>query len=162
MDTPRHSSRADNATVLARIQEVRGLLDKQEQTQQRLLTHLASHEAVANDQSHALVRIEEGLKAQDRSGQSLLTTARNAFGAIIQVKGMLTDLAEKVIQLQVVLSNSIYVRGLDPTTNLPITLEDALGTYLTLPEDWIDDWEVSCSLDIALLFVVHANTKTRT
>ncbi len=137
-----HSLRADNATVLARIDEVRALLDQREQSQQTLPDYLNANSLDTRKQSEELTKIHQRLTVQERTGQTLLETAKQALSGIFQVKAILVDLAEKVIHLQVMVSNATYTRGPDPTKELPIILEDTLGSCLTLPEDWIHDWEV--------------------
>ncbi|KAK3349545.1 hypothetical protein B0T25DRAFT_482206 [Lasiosphaeria hispida] len=138
----RQSLRANNATVIARIKEVRTLLDERQQTQQALLASYQSrNEVLASHQSGHITRIHKTLDTHGASLGSILCMTRSALHGIFQVKGMLVDLAENVVNLQVLVSNPTYLRPLDPTKDLPITLEDAFGYRLTLPEEWINDWE---------------------
>jgi hypothetical protein len=115
-----------------------------------LFSYLKRHEIIANDQLVQLVTIDERLKVQEESRQTLLYAAGKAFDAINLVKDILVDLAEKVAHLQVMVSNSIYIRSLDPTKDLPVILEDSLGFCLKLPEDWIENWDVSASELVAV------------
>jgi hypothetical protein len=138
----RKSARADNATVIGRIEHVRELLAEQETHRRTLLSHLQSHEAGSKEQGERLQRIDERLKGQELSNTSIVTSVSRAFAAIVQLKGMLADVADNVVHLQVLVSNSIFIRSLDPTRDLPITFEDAMGISRPLPLEWLNDWQV--------------------
>ncbi|RYP69338.1 hypothetical protein DL771_006148 [Monosporascus sp. 5C6A] len=100
-----------------------------------------SHETIVKEQTQQLAGINQRLDTQEESRGMLLDIVGKTSNAIIQVKEMLVDVAEKVAYLHIMVSNAIYIRGLDPTKDLPIILEDALGISLPLPENWLEDWE---------------------
>lgn len=61
---------------------------------------------------------------------------------------MVTQVAQLVTNLQSQMAQAPLTRTLDPTFNMPIYFEDALGTTLEIPVAWIHDWDVSeLSLD---------------
>ncbi len=111
-----------------------------------MLLHLKTHEAAGNEHSQQLVNCFKRLDIQDQSQETLLATVKQAFGAIIEVKDILVSVAQNVVQVQVMVSNMACIRTLDPTKELPITLEDALGFHVPLPMEFFGnelDWEVS-------------------
>ncbi|UPK95737.1 hypothetical protein LCI18_006672 [Fusarium solani-melongenae] len=81
---------------------------------------------------------------------SLLTTlaarrrAADTFYGMLEVKALLFQMSQTVINLQVMASHSMFLRPLDPTKELPVILEDALGNELPIPAQWLDslEWEV--------------------
>lgn len=90
----------------------------------------------------------EGLAEQ--GSQRLLTLNQAAEGsatctseAVVLNQQILCQLAEDVRHVKYQLTNSPPRGALDPTRELPVILEDALGFQLTVPMDWIDTWDVS-------------------
>jgi hypothetical protein len=140
----RHSSRASNATLLARIEEVREELRRQEQRHEDLLRRLDKQESEV-DRTLRIAKINEQLGVQEASDDVLLALAKSALGSFDQVKGALLGIGSTVGYVQVMVSNTMYLRSLDPTKELPVNLEDALGHTLPLPKEWLEDWDWAVS-----------------
>ncbi|EXU97164.1 hypothetical protein X797_009783 [Metarhizium robertsii] len=142
------SARVDNATVLARIDEVQRLASQARSGQGEILAFLKKHRAANEDQGHKQIQklgeVCRQLDVQEKGGRAILAVARDAFRGIIEVKKLLAQVSQNVIDLQVVASNSIFIRPLDPTRGVPVILEDALGRSLEIRAQWIDtlEWEV--------------------
>ncbi|KAK8929294.1 hypothetical protein VCV18_001956 [Metarhizium anisopliae] len=142
------SARVDNATVLARIDEVQRLASQTRSGQGEILAFLKKHRAANEDQGHKQIQklgeVSRQLDVQEKGGRAILAVAKDAFRGIIEVKKLLAQVSQNVIDLQVVASNSICIRPLDPTRGVPVILEDALGRSLEIPAQWIDtlEWEV--------------------
>ncbi|KID65919.1 hypothetical protein MAN_05578, partial [Metarhizium hybridum] len=142
------SARVDNATVLARIDEVQRLASQARSGQGEILAFLKKHRAANEDQGHKQIEklgeVSRQLDVQEKGGRAILAVAKDAFRGIIEVKKLLAQVSENVIDLQVVASNSICIRPLDSTRGVPVILEDALGRSLEIPAQWIDtlEWEV--------------------
>lgn len=107
-------------------------------------------------QSTQLASIETGLANQARSGSQALTSIQRTLGAIIEVKAMVSQLTQSVLDLQVSISNVFFLRTLDPTRELPVILEDALGRNIPIPAEWLDslDWDA-----LQALFECHFKDK---
>lgn len=150
--------------MLARIDEVQRLASQTRSGQGEILAFLKKHRAANEDQGHKQIQklgeVSRQLDVQEKGGRAILAVAKDAFRGIIEVKKLLAQVSQNVIDLQVVASNSICIRPLDPTRGVPVILEDALGRSLEIPAQWIDtlEWEVShAEPDRLSVFSVPAN-----
>ncbi|KAH6892940.1 hypothetical protein B0T10DRAFT_481129 [Thelonectria olida] len=137
----RHSSRADNATVLARIEEVRQEFENHEQVQRTLLDYLTNHETREREQPQLLAKIDQQLAEQAISQNSIASAVLQVYNNLLHVKDLVFSLSERVTSIQVMFSNVINMRGLDPTKDLLITIEDATGVSFQISEGFLEDWE---------------------
>ena len=105
-------------------------------------------ENIAASRKHAqqLSRIEERFAAQEKTSGGLTAMMRNTYSAILELKNMLGQCIQVVIHLQYLASDHMYLRGLDPTRNKPVWLEDALGNLRVIPLEWNPDWKASTSI----------------
>jgi hypothetical protein len=137
--------------MLARIQEVKGLLSVNQETQDAIL-HLG--------QIHTseLRIVSERLAVQGGNNRETLSIVKSTFSAVREVKDLIDRACQVAVSLQVLASNSIFFRGLDPTRNLPLAAEDALGNILEIPLDLIHSWEVTGlpALVFALAYMLTA------
>jgi hypothetical protein len=140
----RASARVDNATMLARIDEVHQLVSKTCQSRQEMLDMLREQSIAGKQQVEKLDGISGQLAAQQKSSWHVLDMVRDTLSEVFEVKQLLLQVSQTVINLQFIASNSIYLRSLDPTRDQPVILEDALGNELPIPAPWLDtlEWEV--------------------
>ncbi|RSL55315.1 hypothetical protein CEP53_007124 [Fusarium sp. AF-6] len=138
----RKSARADSATLLARVAEVQDLVSKSCSSQREILDLMRQQRGASEEQVQKLNEVNQQLVKQDRSSHSILCVAGDALNAIVEVKDLLVQVSQDVINVQVVF-DSMCFRSLDPTKELPAIIEDALGRQITFQPDWIDtlNWE---------------------
>jgi hypothetical protein len=74
---------------------------------------------------------------------------------------MVFDVSEKVGSIQVMISNLRNIRCLDPTKNLLITVEDAMGAIFQISDNFFEDWEVGTPMQ-PVAGDSYANTGSRT
>lgn len=88
--------------------------------------------------------MSQQLVTQEKSSRDILRLAKDTIYSILEVKALLIQISQTVINLQAMASNSMFLRPLDPTKELPVILEDALGNELPIPAQWLDslEWEV--------------------
>jgi hypothetical protein len=70
------------------------------------------------------------------------SSATNTSEAVGLTNHMLHQVLEDIQHVKYHMSNPAPQITLDPTKELPIVLEDALGCHLTVPMDWIENWDV--------------------
>ncbi|KAI1127760.1 hypothetical protein F5Y10DRAFT_242054 [Nemania abortiva] len=131
----RHSARADSDTLLERITEVRDLVSKQERETSSIPSIIQEN---ASKQDRRLRSIEANLNTQIHHNNSLVSVVSNEFS---DLKRMITETSNNSVAQHISVSNTQYLRSLDPTRELPIWFEDALGRELKLPIEWIKDWK---------------------
>lgn len=114
-------------------------------SREEILELLRDQGRASEKQAEKLEDMGQQLAVQEKSGRDILGLAKATFCGILEVKALLVQISQTVINLQVMASRSIYLRPLDPTKELPVVLEDALGNELPLPAEWLDslEWEVS-------------------
>lgn len=145
----RKSARADNATVLARIDEVQqlgsGLGTSQEKLFKLLQGQRTANEKQAEQQLQSLDEVNQQLVAQGKRGRNILAVAKDVLCSVHEVKNLLVQVSQSVIDFQIIASNSLFIHLPDPTRELPVVLEDALGRQLEIPAQWVDvlEWEAS-------------------
>ena len=132
---------------MTRIDQIRQLISEKCQDQKAILDILQVQEVLNATQSEKLEEVSKHLVIQDRNSWDILSVAKDALSGIMEVKSLMIQLSQNVINLQIIASNPIFLRSLDPTKELPVVLEDALGRHLMIPPEWIDalDWEVRLS-----------------
>ncbi|KAK4153252.1 hypothetical protein C8A00DRAFT_15503 [Chaetomidium leptoderma] len=132
----RKSARADNATMLARVDEVKRLVSQSHEVQVAML-HLS------RDHSTQLYALGEKVEKQEETGSAVLSQAKGTFRIVLEVKEMVNQLCKTVADIQLLLSSRTITKSLDPTKNLPLIVEDALGNIMEIPLDLVHSWEVS-------------------
>ncbi|KAK8063395.1 hypothetical protein PG996_008047 [Apiospora saccharicola] len=137
--TSRHAARAENASLLANINEVKIIVAKS-QTDQQLLQGALQLQRVENSARHS--DLGRRLEAQATGLMSIMTVLIAVFRELGQVK---TLVAVVLLHLQAMMSTPLRP-GLDPTRGLPVFFEDALGEVLELPLQWLHDWNSFNSL----------------
>ncbi|KAJ2985684.1 hypothetical protein NUW58_g5402 [Xylaria curta] len=138
------SARADNVTMLARIDRVQQLVSRTCASQEEVLSLLQHQRKASEKQEEKLEEVSQQLAIQDNSSRSILAVAKDALCGILEVKDLLFQVSKNVINLQIMASNTMFIRLLDPTRELPVIIEDALGRKLPIPAQWLDslEWEV--------------------
>ncbi|KAL2674038.1 hypothetical protein Neosp_012484 [[Neocosmospora] mangrovei] len=138
------SARVDNATLCARVEEIRLLVSDTCQCRQEMLELLQAQNRSSENQTKTLENMNQQLAAQEKSGRDILGLVKDTFSGILEVKSLLLQISQTVINLQAMASHSMFLRPLDPTKELPVILEDALGNELPIPAQWLDSlqWEV--------------------
>ncbi len=146
----RNSARVDNTTLLTRIDEVRQMCGKAQKGQQDILELLEKQQieikSQAEKQIEKLHHVQDQVSEAEQNSHRILSVARDMLRGIVEVKDLLLSVSQTVTHSQITSSNGIFMRFLDPTKELPVVLEDALGRSLPIPAQWIDtlDWSVSC------------------
>ncbi|RYO92152.1 hypothetical protein DL762_001810 [Monosporascus cannonballus] len=133
----RRSARVDNATMLTRIEEVKSFLYTHQEALMRL--HM-EHAKSIQEQTQQLRKIDDRLATQDQSYGIILSWVKNTSAAILEIKEMIGRMSRDVINLQYLASNSMFFQSLDPTRDMPVVFEDALGNVINIPMAWIHDW----------------------
>lgn len=121
--------------MLARVDEIHRLVAKSEEVQEAML-HLS------RDQSTQLFALSERVKTQTEHIDTVVSQNKSRFRVILDIKDVVTQLVTVVADFRVLLSNQAITRPLDPTRNLPLIVEDALGTLVEIPLDLVHSWGV--------------------
>lgn len=95
-------------------------------------------------QEESLSVIKHQLDATETTSHTTMSLAGDALQGLLEIKNLVVSLSQTVINPQVEASHTHCMRGLDPTKELPVTLEDALGRPLEIPAQWLDtlEWNV--------------------
>lgn len=130
--------------MLARIDEVRRLVSAEASSREEMLRLLKGQHDIANRQADQLKAVNEQLVVCSRSNSDVLTSVKQSLAAVVEIKELLAQVAKVVVSFQVSASSSTFLRFLDPTKELPIVVEDALGRRLTILPEWIEflQWKV--------------------
>ncbi len=141
----RKSTRVDNATMLARIDEVQCLASAEATCREEMLRLLKEQCDTSKRQADELKAVNDQLVSHSRSNWEILTSMKQSLSAVVEIKETLAQVANVVLSAQFLASTSTFLRFMDPTTELPIIVEDALGRSLPIPVEWIDclEWNVS-------------------
>jgi hypothetical protein len=141
----RKSTRVDNATMLARIDEVQRLVSAEATCREDMLRLLNEQCHTSKRQADELKAVNDQLVSHSRSNWEILTSVKQSLSAVVEIKETLAQVANVVLDAQFLASTSTFLRLMDPTTELPIIVEDALGRSLPIPVEWIDclEWNVS-------------------
>lgn len=131
----RKSARADNITMMARVEEVKRLVS-QNQEAHELILHLSQ------DQTTQLDALTERMKKQEGNTETILSQLRGTLCAVLEIKDKVNHIFKAIIDFRLLLLNQTIPRPLDPTRNLPLIVEDALGTVMEIPLDLVHSWEV--------------------
>ncbi|KAJ3534678.1 hypothetical protein NM208_g7444 [Fusarium decemcellulare] len=139
----RKSTRVDNAILLARVDEV----SKSCAGQKEILHLIRQQRKASEEQGQKLNEVNQLLVRQDSSSRSILGAAGEALNAIVQVKDLLVQVSQDVINIRTVL-NSTCLRSTDPTNEFSVIIEDALGRPVPIPVEWLGslEWEVLYAL----------------
>ncbi|GAB1309964.1 hypothetical protein MFIFM68171_00174 [Madurella fahalii] len=144
----RKSARVDNATMLARIDEVQRLVSAEATCRKEIIRLLKEQRNTVKRQADELGGIHDELVSQSGGILEALASAKQSFTAVVEVKKTLAEVAKAVISIQALASASTCLRFIDPTKDLPVIIEDALGGLFTIPAEWVDclEWDTLYSL----------------
>ena len=131
----RKSARVDNATMLARINEVEHLVSAEASSREEMLRLLQAQHDMASQHTHELKAVNGQLVAHSSSTRAVLTTVKQSPASVVEIKDTLAQIARVVVSFQVSSSASMFLRPMDPTRGLPVIIEDALGRDLTIPAE---------------------------
>lgn len=141
----RHSARVDNATLLARIDQVQKLCQAEHQQVLEFFEkqHL-EHNAQLEKQNEKLDTMHNQLCTTETNSRSLLSLAGDALQGILEVRDLVVSMSRNIISLQISATQTQCMRSLDPTKELSVILEDSLGRHIPIPAEWIDtlEWSV--------------------
>ncbi|KAM3534343.1 hypothetical protein MY4038_002441 [Beauveria bassiana] len=149
----RNSARVDNATLVARIGEVQNLCqDEHKQVLELFEKQKLDYNTQFEKQTEQLNAMQIELGTAQQNGCTLLSMARDAVQGILEVKDLLISMSQAVISLQISATQTQYMRQLDPTRELSVTLEDSLGRQIPIPAEWLDtlEWAALNSLLVGL------------
>ncbi|KAJ6789712.1 hypothetical protein PWT90_00576 [Aphanocladium album] len=133
------SARVDSATLLARIDQVQQLCQT---NHQQVLQRLAEqHEKSIEPPAESLGLIKRQLDAIETTSRTSMSMIGDVLQGVLQIKNLVFSLSKTVVNLQIMASHTHCMRGLDPTKELPVILEDALGRPLEIPAQWLDTLE---------------------
>lgn len=95
-------------------------------------------------QTEQLGAMQIQLSTVEQKGSTLLSMASDALKGILEVKDLLVSMSQAVISLQISATQTQFMRSLDPTKELSVTLEDSLGRHIPIPAEWLDtlEWAV--------------------
>ena len=84
---------------------------------------------------------------------------KDTFECAVELKDMFLNVSRAVIDLQMKLSDLMSLRALDPTKELPVIMQDALGRRFPIPPEWLNtlEWDVRCLCSFGLM---AANTRS--
>ncbi|KAL2265059.1 hypothetical protein VTJ83DRAFT_7569 [Remersonia thermophila] len=134
----RKSVRVDNDTMCARIDEVHRLVSTHVENYQELLRLLREQRRTLKNQDDQLRTANTQLAAQSGTLCDILTGVNQSLAAAIEIKNSLAEVSALVAKFQVYISSTMSLYALDPTKDLPVTIEDPLGRHCTIPSDLID------------------------
>ncbi|KAK0743119.1 hypothetical protein B0T18DRAFT_175737 [Schizothecium vesticola] len=146
--TAQKSNRVDNITLLHRVDKVRRLVAAEAESKDELLQILQEQCTSARKQEQTLNNVEEELTTTLNGVWETLASAKKTLAIAVEIKDLVTSLARLVINSQILASSSTFLRPIDHTRELPVTLEDCLGRLLTIPPEWIErlQWKTLNSL----------------
>lgn len=140
----RRSNRVDNATLLTRIDAIQRLISAETEYKEEIWRLLKKQSETVNKQEQAITVLDQKITATFTSVWEMLSSANQTLAIVIEMKGLATQLAQFVTSSQFLASTSTDLRLIDPTKDLPVTIEDALGRFHTIPSGWIEklQWTV--------------------
>jgi hypothetical protein len=133
--------------MLARIEEVQRLvLAAEASSREETLRRLEEQQTMASTHADGLKAVNDQLVANSGGIWETLRLMKQVLASILEMKETLVLVAKVVVSDQLSASSFRFFRFMDPTRELPVLLEDALGRQLTLvgPES-VDciSWRVS-------------------
>ncbi|KAJ2975276.1 hypothetical protein NQ176_g5608 [Zarea fungicola] len=138
----RKSARVDNATLLARVDQVQQICQDSHHQLLRLLEEqrlkAADH---FKEQNEKLCLVQNQISATEQTSRTLMCLAGDALKGILEVKDHVVSISQAVMRLQISASHSQCMRSLDPTRELSVILEDSLGRQIPIPSQWLDTLE---------------------
>ncbi|KAK0631300.1 hypothetical protein B0T14DRAFT_1158 [Immersiella caudata] len=120
--------RIEHASMAKKVDKV---LETQGQVEKTVTTQFTKLEGLSQQQSQQLLALDEKVNTANSKSSS----------AVDLTNSLLRRLVEDVQHVKYQMSNPLPPNALDPTKELPILLEDALGYQLVVPMDWVDSWE---------------------
>jgi hypothetical protein len=142
--------------MLSRFEEVQKLLHDQRQAQQTAVALLETQLMRSRQQiCDQLDSIHASMDRQETTTQVLLFCAKSTYNAVRSMQRMIEQIFQTVLSLHDLVSQTTYMRSLDPTKGLPVILEDALGNIRELPLDWIESWEVGVCIRTRLILLTR-------
>ncbi|KAL1841536.1 hypothetical protein VTJ49DRAFT_6965 [Mycothermus thermophilus] len=134
----RKSARVDNATMRARIDEVHHLVSAHVDNYQDLIRLLREQRCTLKNQADQLRTANTQLAAQSGTLSDILAGVKQSLAAAREIKHSLAEVAAFVANFQVYVSSTMSLYALNPTKELPVTIEDPLGRHLTIPPELTD------------------------
>lgn len=95
------------------------------------------------EQNSHIVGLENQIDGVGQTTWMILTKLKGGLAAIFEVKSMVGVIFQWVVDQRSREEYSMGLRGLDPTLNQPLILEDALGNIVEISLSLADCWEVS-------------------
>lgn len=161
----RKTALVDQATMLARIDKVQNVVAQQSHDHTKILNllrvereaskhhtkkleevkaKLAAQTVQLEAQSAQLEETKQQLVQQNQASWSMFSVAKDALSGILEVKTLLVQVSQNVVNLHAVATNASVSRALDPTFDMPVMLEDALGRQMPIPSAWLEtiQWDV--------------------
>ncbi len=132
--------------MLARVDQIKRLVAQNYDVQEAILRLSQDQNTQLFTLAESMKRHEEAvtkmLQKQDENSGAILSQMTTGLGILLEVKGILNQVCAAVVDVRVFLSTYSITRTLDPTKNLPLVVEDALGNVIEFPLDLIHSWEV--------------------
>ncbi|KXX74530.1 hypothetical protein MMYC01_209032 [Madurella mycetomatis] len=116
------SARADKAAMMARVDEVKRLLSQNQDVQEAALR-------LSQDRTTQLYALSKRMKKQEGDIWVILFQVKPTFSAVLGIRDMVSQVYQAVIGLQAL----VISHSLDPTKDLPLIVEDALGNTIRIP-----------------------------
>ena len=162
----RKTAIVDQATMLARIDEVQEVVARYSYDQTKILNllkvereaskrhtrqleevkaKLAAQNEQLESQSQQLEAAKQQLVQHNQTSWSILSVAKDALSGILEVKTMLYEVSQTVVSLHASVPGTGRGAALDPTMDLPVIIEDALGRQMPIPAVFLESiqWNVS-------------------
>ncbi|KAK3186295.1 hypothetical protein K4F52_004833 [Lecanicillium sp. MT-2017a] len=95
----------------------------------------------AEKQIQKLHLVHDQLSEAEKNSHRVLTVVRDMLHGVVEVKDILLSVSKVIVDSQITSSHGMFMRFLDPTKELPVMLEDALGRSLPIPAQWIHTLE---------------------
>ncbi|KAG7287105.1 hypothetical protein NEMBOFW57_006610 [Staphylotrichum longicolle] len=122
----RKSARVDNATMLARIDEVQRLVSAEASCREEMLRLLKGQHDIANRQADQLKAVNDQLVACSRSNSDVLASVKQSLAAVVEIKELLAQIAKREYTLE----DEVTGKDLDQT--LPPALSLRRGMKLNM------------------------------
>ncbi|OTB07656.1 hypothetical protein M426DRAFT_8650 [Hypoxylon sp. CI-4A] len=129
--TSHHSARADNTTLIHRINEV----------EEAAKSHKSQVLEAIKSQNKTLVMMEEQMARQHATTGTVLTTVNTTFQSIIRIEEMIEEMNKFVIDQRYKMTDSKFFAAPDPTLGRDVILEDALGNVIPINHGLVHSWK---------------------
>lgn len=178
----RKTAIVDQATMLARIDEVQEVVARYSYDQTKILNllkvereaskrhtrqleevkaKLAAQNEQLESQSQQLEAAKQQLVQHNQTSWSILSVAKDALSGILEVKTILYEVSQTVVRLHAATPSTSPGMALDPTMDLPVMIEDSLGRQVPIPAAWMEtiSWKVGLFSTVVSLLPPNANSR---